>query len=106
MRRTARIIYLSVLAVLLVVIATSLLYAGTRISHIVLAGIGLISIVTSLVPYFSSIYLFKKYEMDPSNQSNKIFAIVLYLCCYPIKIWVIFATIYEILFGNNHWAFG
>lgn len=106
MRRAARLIYLIVIAVLLVITATSLLYANTHISNIILAGIALTSIVTSLIPYFISIYIFKKYETEPENKTLKIFGIALYLCCYPIMLWVIYATIYEILFGNNHWALG
>lgn len=106
MRKTLRKVYLLVIAVVLVLTAVSLIYAGTHISNIVLAAFALIGIITSLVPYFGSMYVFKKYEADPENKSLKIFGIALYLCCFPIKIWVIFATIYEMLFGNNHWAFG
>lgn len=106
MRKKLRLVYLLVIAFVLVIIATGLLYAGTHIDIIVLAGLGLISIVSSLVPYFTSMYVLKKYEAEPENKSLKVFGIALYLCCFPIKTWVIFVTIYEMLFGNNHWAFG
>ena len=106
MRKILRLAYLIVIAVLLVITAISLLYANTHISNIVLAGIALISIVTSLVPYFTSMYFFKKHEAEPENKTYKSLGIALYLCCYPIKLWVIYATIYEMLFGNNHWPFG
>lgn len=105
LRKTARLIYLIVIAILLVITATSLLYSGD-VHSIILGAIALISIVTSLVPYFISMYVFKKYEAEPENKAYKIFGIALYLCCYPIKLWVIYATIYEMLFGNHHWAFG
>lgn len=106
MRKKLRLIYLSVIACVLIVISTALLYAGTHIDIIVLAGLGLMSIITSLVPYFLSMYVFKKYEAEPDNKAYKVFGIVLYLCCFPIKVWVIFVTIHEMLFGTNHWAFG
>ncbi len=104
-RKIARLIYLVVIAVLLVVTATSLLYTG-GVDSIILGAIALSSIVISLVPYFISMYIFKKYEAEPENKAYKIFGIALYLCCYPIKLWVIYATVYEMLFGNQHWAFG
>ena len=107
MRKKLRLIYLVSIAVLLVVTATSLLYAGTHISNIVLAGIALASIPASLIPYFISMYLFKKFETEkPTNRKYKVFGIIIYAFCSPVKAWVIIATIYEILFGSNHWAFG
>lgn len=106
MRKTLRLIYLIVIACVLVITAVSLLYMNTHIGNIVLAGVALISIITSLVPYFLSMYILKKYEAEPENKSLKVFGIALYLCCFPIKTWVIFVTIHEMLFGNNHWACG
>lgn len=106
MRKKLRLVYLAVIACVLVVTAVSLLYMNTNISNIALAGIALISIITSLVPYFISMYILKKYEAEPENASYKVFGIAVYLCCFPIKIWVFFVTIYEMVFGNNHWAFG
>jgi Zn-dependent protease with chaperone function len=106
MRKKLRVVYLLVIAFVLVIIATGLLYAGTHIDIIVLAGLGLISIVSSLVPFFASMYVLKKYEAEAENTSYKVFGIALYLCCFPIKIGVAIATIYETLFGSNHWAFG
>lgn len=106
MRKKLRLIYLIVIACVLVITAVSLLSMNTRISNIVLAGLALISIITSLVPFFISMHVLKKYEAEPENKSLKIVGIAVYLCCFPIKTWVIIATIYEMLFGNNHWAFG
>lgn len=107
MIKKLRLIYLISIAVLLVVTATSLVYAGTHISNIVLSGIALASIVTSLVPFFISMYLFNKFETEKTNnQKYKVFGIIIYAFCFPIKTWVIIATTYEMLFGNNHWAFG
>lgn len=105
MRKKLRLIYLLVIAFVLVITAVSLVYPGSHISNIVLAGIALISIITSLLPYFISMYVFKKYE-DERDKSYKIVGIALYLCSYPFMIWVIYATIYEMLSGTNHWAFG
>lgn len=106
MRKKLRLIYLMVIACVLVITAVSLLYMNTHISNLVLAGIALISIITSLIPYFLSMYILKKYEAEPENTSYKIFGIAVYACCFPIKIWIVFVTIYEMLFGNDHWAFG
>jgi hypothetical protein len=107
MRKKLRLIYLWSIAFVLVMTAASLIHAGTHISNIVLSGIALASIVTSLVPFFISMYLFKKFETEkPPNQKYKVFGIIVYVFCFPIKVWVIIATIYETLFGNNHWAFG
>jgi uncharacterized membrane-anchored protein YitT (DUF2179 family) len=106
MRKKLRLIYLIVITCVLVVTAVSLLYMNTHISNLVLAGIALISIITSFVPYFISMYILKKYEAEPENTSYKIFGIAVYICCFPIKTGVFFVTIYEMVFGNNHWAFG
>lgn len=106
MRKKLRLIYLIVIACVLVITAVSLLYMSTRIDTMVLGSLALISIITSFVPFFISMYVLKKYETEPENKSLKVFGIALYLCCFPIKTWVILATIYEMLFGSSHWAFG
>lgn len=106
MRKKLRLIYLLVIAFLLVLTATSLLYArGDEISNIVLGGIALASIITSLAPYFLSMYFFKKAEAE-NNQQHQVFGVIFYILCFPIKTWVIIATIYGLLYGNDRWAFG
>lgn len=106
MRKKLTLIYLLVLALTIIVTAVSVFFTSTSITTTVLAVLAIISIITSLVPYFLSMYILKKHEAEPDNTSYKVFGIAVYLCCFPIKIWGIFAAIHEMLFGNNHWAFG
>ncbi|AEA45572.1 hypothetical protein Fluta_3603 [Fluviicola taffensis DSM 16823] len=107
MRKKLRWIYLVVIALVLGISAFWLISKfNSYIIISILVGIGLGSIVTSLVPYFISMELLKQYETKPERKAFKIFGIILYIFCFPIKIWVIFAIIYEILYGNNHWNFG
>ncbi|WP_343633115.1 hypothetical protein [Fluviicola sp.] len=106
MRKKLRLIYLLVIACLLVITAISLLHAGgDQIDSTVLAGIAFASIITSLVPFFMSMYFLKKSEKENSER-YRVWGIILYVLCFPVKALVILATIYEILFGSNHWAFG
>lgn len=107
MRKKLRIIYLLSIAAVLILTAIWLFTRfNTYILFSILVGIGLGSIFTSLAPYFIAMYLFRQYENDPENKSAKIWGIVFYCCCFPVKLFVIFASIHEMLYADNHWNFG
>lgn len=101
MRKNLRLIYLLVIGFVVIISTTSLLFRSNSISILVLAIFALISCVSSLIPFFISMYVLKKYEDEPENKSYKIFGIALYLCCFPIKIWIIAATFYEMFSGYS-----
>ena len=107
MRKKLRLIYLlATTAVLALTVIWLFTKFNTYILFSILVGIGLVSIITSLLPYFIAMYLFRQYEKDPENKTAKIWGIILYCCCFPVKLFVIFASIYEMLYEDNHWNFG
>ena len=107
MRKKLRFIYLLAITAVLALTAIWLFTKyNTYILFSILVGIGLGSIVTSLAPYFIAMYLFRQYGKDPKNNTARIWGIILYCSCFPVKLFVIFASIHEILYADNHWNFG
>lgn len=106
MRKNALIIYLFVLAALSCVIAITL-SKHPGIGAGVTAGIGFVSAITSLAPFFISRYLFKKSEPYMHYRHRyKTAAIIVYFFCFPVKIWSIVVMIYFLVHGESRWAFG
>lgn len=106
MRKNALFIYLFVVAALIIVIAITL--AGhPGIEAEVVSGIGFISIITSFAPFFVSRYLFKKGELYTHHRKRyRIWGMILYVFCFPVKLWAIYVLIYLLVHGEPRWAFG
>lgn len=106
MKQNALIIYLFILTVLTVVIVLTL-SGHPGIGAGVTAGIGFVSAITSLVPFFVSRYLFKKAEpYTHYRRRYQVAAIIVYFFCFPAKIWSIVVMIYFLVHGEPRWAFG
>ncbi|WP_341901517.1 hypothetical protein [Fluviicola taffensis] len=105
MRKNALIIYLFVLVVLAGVIALTLANHPGILAGIT-AGIGFVSAITSLAPFFISRYLFKKAEPHTHYRRRyQIAAITVYFFCFPVKIWSIVVMMYFLVNGEGP-AFG
>lgn len=98
------------IAVILLLIATTLgaLYdGGYHINGGAMAGIALASIITSFVPFFVSMYLFKKYEVSSDRKTYlKVLGFIVYLFCFPVKSWIIYLNLDLLINGGGGWAFG
>lgn len=106
MRKNTLFIYLFVVAALISVIAITL-SGHPGIGAGVVAGIGSVSIITSLAPFFVSRYLFKKGEpFTHYRKRYRIWGMILYVFCFPVKLWAIYVLIYLLVHGEPRWAFG
>ena len=106
MRQNALVIYLSVLCMVILLTIVSL-SNGAGIEAGVVAGIAIASCTTSLIPFFISRHLFKKAETSAHYPNQyKIAGIIVYVFCFPVKIWTVYVTIYLMIHGESRWAFG
>jgi hypothetical protein len=105
MRKKALIIYLFVVIIFLVLAPLQLLYgSGPGIIGSIVAGIGLVSCITSLIPFFVSRELFKKAASDNENRRRyRLAAIIVYTFCFPVKIWAICVLIHLLYYGEQRW---
>ena len=100
-------IYLFTLFMLITTTIIALIDGGYHIGGSVIAWIAFGSIITSLLPFFLSMFLFKKYEKGQrENLLFKIFGLIIYSFCFPIKLWIIYSNIDMYFNGGSHWAFG
>lgn len=109
LRQNALIIYLFVVIIFLLLIPLQIIKANgyPGIVSGVVAGIGLAACVTSLLPFFVSRYLFKKAEpYTHYRRRYQIAAIIVYIFCFPVKLWAIYTAIYLLFHGESRWAFG
>lgn len=106
-RKRTKIIYLFILVVLTITTLMALYNGGYDMAGFFVAGVAIGTTITSLIPFFTSIYLFKKHEVSPAENSHfKIWGIIIYAFCFPVKIWVIYSNIDLLLNGGSRWAFG
>ena len=108
MKKNALIIYLIVIITFIILVPIQLLYGrGPGIIGSIVVGIGLASCVTSLLPFFVSRELFKKAASNNENRRRyQIAAIIVYIFCFPVKLWAICVLIYLLYYGEPRWAFG
>ncbi len=107
LRLKARFFYITVLLILTGTTLAALYNGGYHIEGGAIAGIAFACIITSLLPFFISMHLFKKYELS-SNEKNylKVWGLIIYLFCFPVKILIIISNIELLLNGRSGWAFG
>lgn len=107
MKQNALIIYLFVVIAFFLLIPIQIVNGRTGIVSGVVTGIGFASVITSLLPFFVSRHLFKKAESYTHyRRKYQIAAIIVYLFCFPVKLWAIYMMIYLIYHGEGRWAFG
>lgn len=96
--------------VLMLLIGTTLaaLYDGAyHIAGGAIAGIAFASSITSLLPLFISMHLFKKYELSAHQKTSlKVWGLLIYFFCFPVKIWIIISNLDVLINGGSGWAFG
>ena len=106
-RQNLRIIYNSIIILLVLTTTTALYDGGYHISGGVIAAIAFTSIITSLLPFFISMRLLKKYELNVEEKSKfKFWALIVYSFCFPVKIWIIISNLELLINGGSGWAFG
>jgi hypothetical protein len=106
-RKKATIIYIAVLLLLIVTTLLALMDGGYHISGGPIAALAFASMVTSLLPFFMSLLLFKKVEKRPhASRLYKIWGVIVYLFCFPVKVLIIYANIDLLVNGGEGWAFG
>lgn len=106
-RRSALIFYIAVLILLAVTTLAALYDGGYHSEGGVIAGIAFVSAITSLLPFFISMHLFKKHESNRVEKTSlKVWGLILYIFCFPIKIWIIVSNLMLLINGGNGWAFG
>ncbi len=80
---------------------------GYHISGGAIAGIAFASLITSLLPFFISMQLFKKYESNKEEKGHlKLWGSIIYVFCFPVKIWIIISNLVLLINGGSGWAFG
>ena len=105
--RKAQIVYNSVLLVLTITTVWALLDGGYHIAGGLMGAIAVGSAIASLFPFLLSRYLLKKYEtMSDNKMRYKVFGLLIYSFCFPVKLWVIYSNVDIIVNGGNGWAFG
>jgi hypothetical protein len=102
-----RTIYLLVLVILLVTTAMMLWDGSYLWGSLVIAAAAILSILTSLIPYFISMKLLKIFEDNPTEKKHlKTWAFVIYTFCFPVKLCIIYINVYMLINGGPRWAFG
>jgi predicted Co/Zn/Cd cation transporter (cation efflux family) len=107
LRRNTTIIYITILFLLTATTLAALYNGGYQIGGEVVAIIAFVSIITSLLPFFISMRLFKKQESNPKGNTNlKVWGLIIYLFCFPVKCWIIISNIILLINGGDGWSFG
>ncbi|TNF48291.1 MAG: hypothetical protein EP305_05925 [Bacteroidetes bacterium] len=107
MRLTFILSYAAVIFILGTTTVLALLDGGFHIAGGAIAGVAAVSAITSLLPFFLSIYLLKKYEQSERTKTYlKIIAILLYLTCFPVKLYIIYLNTDMLINGGPGWSFG
>lgn len=103
----ARYFYITVLIILTGTTLAALYDGAYHIEGGAIAGIASASIITSLLPFFISMQLFKKYELSSNEKTNiKVWGLIIYFFCFPVKIWIIISNLELLINGGSGWAFG
>jgi hypothetical protein len=103
----ARFFYITVLMILTGTTLVALYDGGYHIEGGAIAGIASASIITSLLPFFISMHLFKKYELSSNEKTYlKVWGLIIYFFCFPVKIWIIISNLELLINGGSGWAFG
>ncbi len=107
MRNATKFFYFTVLVVLTATSIKALTESCYIIGGAVIGVIAVVSILTSLIPYFISQSMFRKYEANPDEKKHlKIWGLIIYLFCFPVKLWVIYVNIEMLKEGCGGWNFG
>lgn len=107
MHKPLRTLYLITITLVFFTTTYTLLRGYYHIASFAVAGFAFGSILVSLLPFFTSQYLLKRYESGGREKKLLlILAIVLYICCFPIKIWVLYSNLDVMFNGGLHWNFG
>jgi hypothetical protein len=105
--KKAFITYIAVLLLLVITTLLALIDGGYHMEGGSIAGIALGSSITSLLPFFLSRFLFKKYESHPTEKKGlKTQGLIVYLFCFPVKLLVIWSNVDLLINGGTGWAFG
>ena len=103
----ARIFYITVLMILTGTMIAALYDGGYHIGGGAIAGIAFASIITSLLPFYISMHLFKKYELSSNEKTYlKVWGLIIYFSCFPVKSWIIYSNIVLLINGGDGWSFG
>jgi hypothetical protein len=103
----AKFLFITVLIILTGTTLAALYDGGYHIQSGAIAGIAFASIITSLLPFFISMHLFKKYELSANEKTSlKVWGLIIYSFCFPVKIWIIILNLELLINGGGGWAFG
>ncbi|RYD56019.1 MAG: hypothetical protein EOP56_13870 [Sphingobacteriales bacterium] len=103
----AKYFYITILVVLTITTLIALYDGGYGIEGGTIAIIALLSIITSLLPYYLSMQLLNKHARGQyRNASYKYWAVIVYILCFPLMLWIIYLNIDLLLNGGNGWSFG
>jgi|GEM_PF-3357209 len=105
--KKASLIYIAVLVMLTFTTIIALMDGGYHIAGGWMAGAAFVSAITSIIPFVISRVLFKKYEANPDEKKKlKAWGLIIYLFCFPVKLWIIYCNIDLLIHGGGGWAFG
>lgn len=103
----ARFFYITVLIILTGTTLSALYDGGYHTEGGAIAGIAFVSIITSLLPFYVSMHLFNKYEFSNNEKPYlKIWGLIIYAFCFPVKIWIIYSNLALLIMGGDRWSFG
>lgn len=103
----ASFFFIIVISILTSTTLAALYDGGYHIEGGVIAGIAVASIISSLLPFFVSMHLFKKYELSYNQKTYlKVWGLIIYFFCFPVKIWMIISNVALLINGGSGWAFG
>lgn len=106
-RSKAKFLYIIVITLLTVTTLMALYDGSYHIEGGAIAGIAFASIITSLLPFFISMHLLKKHELNSDKGSNlKIWALIIYTFCFPVKCWIIYSNLVLLICGGTGWSLG
>ncbi|MDG1332805.1 MAG: hypothetical protein P8P74_10765 [Crocinitomicaceae bacterium] len=107
MKRRARYIYIILVLLLITTTVMALLDGGYHIIGGLMAAVAAGGLITSLLLYFISMSLFDRYESHAkSNLTVKVLAIIFFILCFPVNLWVIYSNLEILITGGPGWAFG
>lgn len=106
-RKATQIIYIAIFILLAGTTWAALYDGGYHIAGGAIAGLAAGSAVLSLLPFFVSQRLFRRFEEKPgANRRFKRWGIVVFSFCFPVKAWIILSNLALLIFGGEGWVFG
>ena len=107
LRSRARTFYITVVILLIATTLAALYDGGYHMEGGAIAGIAGASIITSFLPFFISMHLFKKHALNTNgNGYFKVWGAVIYFFCFPVKSLIIYLNLALLITGGDGWSLG